>query len=81
MLYNSLFQCASRLFPLSENDLERNIELCKALSMKEKSLSKTNWCSQAEACDAVLATLESVTKTVEHFADDDYRELRPTEQL
>ena len=29
--------------------------------MKElKSLCKTRWCSQAEACDAIVATLGSV---------------------
>ena len=32
-------------------------------------------------CDAVVATLGSVIKSVEHFADDDYRERRATAQI
>ena len=69
-------------FHATQKDLRENIEEGKALSMKElKSLSKTRWCSQAEACDAVVATLGSVIKTVEYFADDDYRERRATAQF
>ena len=40
---------------------------------KLKSLSKTRWCCQAEACDAVVTTLGSIilgSITVEHFAED-----------
>ena len=36
---------------------------------------------QAEACDAVVATLGSVIKSVEYFADNDYRERRATAQI
>ena len=43
--------------------------------MKElKSLSKTRWWCQAEACDAVVTTLGNIITTVEKFADDDYRD-------
>ena len=68
-------------FHSTQKELRENIEDGNALSMKElKSLSKTRWCSPAEACDAV-ATQGSVIKPVEHFADDDYRERRPTAQI
>ena len=69
-------------FHAIQKELRENIEEGKALSMKElKSLSETRWCSQAEGCDAVVATLGSVIKYVEHFADDDYHERRATAQI
>ena len=69
-------------FHATQKDLRENTEEGRTLSMKElKSLCKTRWCSQAEACDAVVATLGSVIKSVEHFADDDYPERRATAQL
>ena len=68
-------------FHSTQKELHENIEDGNALTMKElKSLSKTRWCSQAEACDAV-ATQGSVIKSVEHFADDDCSERRATAQI
>ena len=44
----------------------------KAMQQNElKSISKTRWCCQAEACDAVLATLGAILKSIEHFEEGD----------
>ena len=68
-------------FQTIQQDLRENTGDGKALNLKElKSLSKTRWCCQAEACDAVVATLGSIIVTVEHFADDDYRERQAAAQ-
>ena len=43
-------------FHATQKDLRENTEEGRALSMKElKSLCKTRWCSQAEACDTVAS--------------------------
>ena len=50
---------------------EDGIDKGKALQQHElKSLSKTRWCCQAEACDAVLATLGAILQSIEHFAEE-----------
>ena len=50
--------------------------------MKElKSLSKTRWCSQAEACDAVIATLGSIIDCVEFFAEDNNPDRRAAAEV
>ena len=68
-------------FQAVQQNLRENTGDGKALTLKElKSLSKTRWCCQAEACDAVVATLGSIIATVEHFADDDYRDRQAAAQ-
>ena len=50
--------------------------------MKElKSLSKTRWCSKAEACDAVIATLGSIIDCVEFFAKDNNPDRRAAAEI
>ena len=69
-------------FQATQKDLRENLDEGKALHINElKSISKTRWCCQAEACDAVVTTLGSVIKSVEHFADDDNYERRATAQV
>ena len=49
----------------------------KALQQRElKALSKTRWCCQTEACDAVVATLGSIVKSIEHFSHDENADRR-----
>ena len=49
----------------------------KALQQRELiALSKTRWCCQAEACDAVVTTLGSIVKSIEHFSDDENADRR-----
>ena len=53
----------------------------KALQQRElKALSKTRWCCQAEACDAVGATLGAMVKSIKHFSDDQNADRRFSSQ-
>ena len=45
-----------------------------------KSLSKTRWCCQAEACSAVVHTLGSIIAAAEHFAQDTNADRRAAAQ-
>ena len=54
----------------------------KALQQRElKAMSKTRWWCQAKACDAVVATLGSIVKSIEHFSDDENADRRATQAL
>ena len=56
------------LFVKTQKDLgEDDVVKGKALQQHElKSISKTRWCCQAEACDAVVVTLGAIIQTIEH---------------
>ena len=50
--------------------------------MKElKSSSKARWCSQAEACYAVIGTLGSIIDCVEFFAEDNNPDKRAAAEV
>ena len=67
-------------FVKTQKDLgEDGVVKGKALQQHElKSISKTRWCCQAEACDAVVATLGAIIQTIEHFAEDSVNAERRT---
>ena len=57
-------------FVQTQHRLRENVQEADALPMKElKSFSKTRWCCQAEARDAVIATLGSNIDCFEFFAE------------
>ena len=69
-------------FVQTQHRLRENVQEVDALRMKElQSLSKTRWCSQAEACDAVIATLGSIIDCVEFFAEDKYPDRREAAEV
>ena len=69
-------------FVQTQHRLRENVQEADVLRMKElKSLSKTLWCSQAEACDAVIATLGSIIDCVEFFAEDNNPDRRAAAEV
>ena len=64
-------------FVQTQHQLRENVKEADALRMKElKSLSKTRWYSQAEVCDAVIATLSSIIDCAGFFAEDNNHDRR-----
>ena len=56
-------------------DIQKSIDplrgVGKALQVRElKAISKTRWCCQGEACQAVIENFRAVIDTIDHFCDE-----------